>query len=607
MIISILIIFIVKKFYFLISLFVIFFIFIAAPVKVNADLLYSDPILGTVGQAWSPAGWSVHAGQAVFGTDGALGLFDYSKDFTTNNVIIKFDFNIHDAKTNLVFACRATDDYSSVEQPQFTGNGVVNSLHTSNMTQCINNSCNGTGTVNPYTYSQSVGKHTIELDCLGDTAVLKYDNQVLTTAFMDPGVNGYAVRLYSSGNNNSLDSISNLEVCDSNGCPSNSPTPTPTPTLPPVHLAVPLVKQTANPWQSQVYDSANSWAPNSPTINSWGCALTSAAMVFQYNGIQKMPNGADLNPGTMNAWLKSQPDGYLRNGLVNWLALQRLSQLIKLAFNNPNYTADALEWKWLSSNTNTQVLSDLQNNLPDILSEPGHFIVSTGTQGSTYTINDPYYPKTLLTDYGDTFNYGGQFKPSHTDLSYVMLVGDSTVNFSASDGNGNPIGQQIDESPIQNPSDLSQTSGEDLHVFYIPQPQDGNYTVQISGNSNQNVSISRYVYDEHGNVSENTVNEQLNSTGQKSITIPSQKISFTTLLSDIQNLYSIGEISKGGMTALNSLARSAQKSANKHNKFAEKVQLQAMLFLVRSGLGLHITPGAQTFLEGDINALLGTL
>ena len=59
----------------------------------------------------------------------------------------------------------------------------------------------------------------------------------------------------------------------------------------PSDLSVPLLKQTSNPWQSQEYDTAHVWNPSNITIKAWGCAMTSAAMIFKYYGINKLPDG----------------------------------------------------------------------------------------------------------------------------------------------------------------------------------------------------------------------------------------------------------------------------------------------------------------------------
>jgi len=140
-------------------------------------------------------------------------------------------------------------------------------------------------------------------------------------------------------------------------------------------LGVPLLKQTDPLWGTQVYNSANLWAPGSSGISSWGCALTSAAMVFQYHKITKLPDNSNLDPGSLNTWLKNHPDGYIRNGLVNWLALSRLSKLAKA--ENSDFTYDVLEYKRAGGDQN-QLKTDLGNNIPDILEEPRAFYCRKG-------------------------------------------------------------------------------------------------------------------------------------------------------------------------------------------------------------------------------------
>src|SRR3990172_2231513 len=84
------------------------------------------------------------------------------------------------------------------------------------------------------------------------------------------------------------------------------------------YLSVPNLKQYSSPWGLQIYDSATLWTTD-PYISRWGCGLTSAAMVLQYHN-------HGVNPGTLNSWLNTQPDGYIRNGLVNWLAVSRFTK-----------------------------------------------------------------------------------------------------------------------------------------------------------------------------------------------------------------------------------------------------------------------------------------
>jgi len=58
----------------------------------------------------------------------------------------------------------------------------------------------------------------------------------------------------------------------------------------------PLLKQTDSTWGSITYDGADLWSRGT---ECWGlgCAITSATMVLQYNGIQKLPDGSALIRG----------------------------------------------------------------------------------------------------------------------------------------------------------------------------------------------------------------------------------------------------------------------------------------------------------------------
>jgi|GEM_PF-3338364 len=264
-------------------------------------------------------------------------------------------------------------------------------------------------------------------------------------------------------------------------------------------LPVPLLKQTDSQWGKQTYDSANIWNPSDPTIGSWGCALTSAAMVFQYYGINKLPDGTPLDPDTLNTWLRNQPDGYVGNGLLNWLALSRLSKLA--ASKNNISTFDALEYQRVGGNNTHELSSDLNNSIPAILEEPGHFIVGTGISGSTFTINDPYYNRTNLENgYNNSFLSLGKYTPSHTDLSYIMAVSDKDVNIKLSDDNNNPLGSEFIQQPIVNPSNPAQSSGQPQNFFYLQKPTTGIYKLSATSTASTMYQLFLYLYDQNGNV-----------------------------------------------------------------------------------------------------------
>ncbi len=313
-------------------------------------------------------------------------------------------------------------------------------------------------------------------------------------------------------------------------------------------LDVPLLKQTDPFWGDLMYDSANVWSPQDPSIASWGCALTSAAMIFNYHGITTLPNDLPLTPKRLNEWLKSEADGYVGSGLVNWLALSRLSREAK--DKNPNFLYDALEYTRSGFNSIT-LKDDLKNNIPLILEVPEHFIVAKGSTNDTFYINDPYYSKTLLSDYGNTALSMGKFTPSNTDLSYVMLVVDDGVNLSVFQKFGPlsiPVGSGFLQQPLVK-EEGTEKSGPPMYFHYIPKPTDGgDFLVNVSSNMTKPYTLKAYFYDINGNVRIETIKGVaggdvpesyiilFNKQNLESSTI-SKKYSFDLLIADLDRFY----------------------------------------------------------------------
>ena len=316
-----------------------------------------------------------------------------------------------------------------------------------------------------------------------------------------------------------------------------------------INLNVPFFKQTDPLWGFQEYDSADKWSSN-PTISAWGCALTSAAMVFRYHGINKLPDGTTLDPGTLNTWLKKQKDGYVGKGLVNWLALSRLS---KQATSVNHITAfDALEFKKKITNDKEMVKTDLENQIPDILGEPGHFIVAKGIENDIITINDPAYSRSFLTQYSNTFNSINKFTPSNTDLSYIMLTVDPDTDIVIKDSNGNPVNDSLTfiEEPLTNPVNNSETNGNPLKIVYLEKPEGDDYEIVLNSPTDTNYNLGIYLYDIDGDVFTKTQEGSLQTnedtiipiTFDPQINFYPKKISFGKMGSDMDKSYRDGQI-----------------------------------------------------------------
>lgn len=274
--------------------------------------------------------------------------------------------------------------------------------------------------------------------------------------------------------------------------PTPTSTPTPSPTATGVFLSVPSLKQYSVPWKNKIYDHTKS------TINEFGCALTSAAMILQYHGHIVLPDA-------LNNWLKNEHDGYIRNGLINWLAVSRYTKI------NDSTNSPTLEYKRLEP-TNENLDIELNNSRPAILKEDGHFVVATGKLPSTYSINDPgYADRNTLEPYSNTFLAINSFTPTHSDLSYMMFVVDTDINLELFDSSGSAVSTKsfIDE-PITNLSKPNKKSGETVKIYLLEKPKNDKYTLKVSG-AKGNYQLDSYLYTTNGKLTQNEFKGTLKS------------------------------------------------------------------------------------------------
>lgn len=338
-------------------------------------------------------------------------------------------------------------------------------------------------------------------------------------------------------------------------------------------LNVPTLKQTDAPWGDDIYDSANLWSSNNQTISEWGCAVTSAAMVFNYHGLKKMENGLELDPGSLNEWLKSQPDGYVRNGLLNWISLSRLSR--KIARQN-QVSFDSLEY-FRSGPDNSLLTSNLESGMPTILEVPGHFVVAKGVDdgSSSYFINDPYYSVTTLSDSQYNNSYLGMrtFTPANSDLSYLMFIINEDFDINLYDETNNPVGYVVIEKPITDPSESSENTSGLIKSLYFAKPQDGIYKLVISSQDGGSYMLDQYFYDIKGEVNVQSLSDAISDGSTHTYIISFDKkdsnnttselvkeITFETIKEDIEEAYKELKLGFGLKTALLALLNNAEKS-----------------------------------------------
>jgi len=305
-----------------------------------------------------------------------------------------------------------------------------------------------------------------------------------------------------------------------------------------------------------------------------GCAVTSAAMVLNYHGMNHFIDGTLIDPGSLNQWFKSNGgylEGYNKNGEpYSFLNFMKIGQLSRLLFVNGK-APYKLEVK-ISKAVDT-LDSDLLEGNPQILKvrktglTNSHFIVATGKDGDDYRINDPEGWSDSLSFFTSPHLGSYRFIKSNTNLSYIVLVANPQVEILVTDSYGRRTGKIIEnsnvydfneiptaiyqyEDPISNPYDGSPKNfGIDVNAFYLPKPENSNYIITLSSNEIESYILNANFMRGDGE-DENYIYKRAVSIDRKeSITvgytqtskvIERTRTTFSYVVEDIQLLYSLG-------------------------------------------------------------------
>ena len=323
--------------------------------------------------------------------------------------------------------------------------------------------------------------------------------------------------------------------------------------------------------------------------------------------------GHNVNPDELNTWLIGQSDGYLSNGLVNWLAVSRYTKL------HESPISPALEFT-RSVSDNSLLNLNLTNSLGSIIKVPGHFAVVKGKDNDTndFLVNDPASNTNLTlaqveTDHLGSYSSVYTYTPSLTDLSYILLTVDKNFNLSVLDPNGNPInGSLLNEGPLTDDINNQTTSGQDLNVFMYSKPEDGQYEVNVSGNGQY--QLNSYLYDPNGNpiidgkngiVSTDNPDNYLITIGeQDNITPVTPTIS--SLQTDLKYAKSIKLIKATTYTTLNNLLKVAKRYENKHPSLEREV-LALFVRYVSVATPYTIDPNTSQLLISQAQLIINTL
>ena len=238
-------------------------------------------------------------------------------------------------------------------------------------------------------------------------------------------------------------------------------------------LPVPLFKQTDPQWADEVYDHAITWAAN-PSIGTWGCAITSAAMIFRYHGIDRLPDGRELTPSTLNSWLTDQPDGYIGPGLTNWIALTRLSRPMHPVLGTP-----VLEYQRLTSANISAASNQISQSLPVIVQIPGHFLVAKGIAAGQddLIINDPAYDYDYFNQHAVSQSQPG-FSPTESNGKYLLYAYTPETQMTVLHGGTDVENISVLTEKIASPQNSAES--ESLTTVRLPNPSPGRYTLLLS-------------------------------------------------------------------------------------------------------------------------------
>lgn len=276
----------------------------------------------------------------------------------------------------------------------------------------------------------------------------------------------------------------------------------------PPSLPVSEFKQTDSAWANIEYDTATTWSPDTPFIKDWGCAITSLVMILQYHGITKLPDGRLLDPNTLNGWLKTQADGYVSGGLVNWFAVTRLTKQISTAYGTPK-----LEYSRTNSSTIEAAKTEISQQRPVILEIPGHFLVGKGIAGDDVLINDPAFTHTKLSQHTKPLLSTRKFFPSQTDLSGLIVSSNNNVSLDATKDNQAIENISYSSEFIENPE--GNKTSPVLNVLEVSKLADGNYTVTArTPNHFESYTLELHVYNKEGDVTSKKVSGITDSQGK---------------------------------------------------------------------------------------------
>lgn len=255
---------------------------------------------------------------------------------------------------------------------------------------------------------------------------------------------------------------------------------------PPFILNIPLIKQTDQLWANIPYDHAASQNLTcGKTIKECGCALTSLAMLLNFHGVTKDPEGKLTTPETLNNYFNKDAQcvssgcvsqGYVF-GDVLWSAADRYSADAYKKFGTQKIVSlnGANDTRW----DKESVVNDIKNNQPVIVKveKNEHWALAIGIDQETFVLNDPLRNVDRLSSppYSDFAYAIRRFKKTASDFSSLTFTTKSPSKVTVTDPNGKVMGEIPNTTISSDPaSPISSTT--------IGTPIAGEYTVSVLSN-----------------------------------------------------------------------------------------------------------------------------
>lgn len=381
-------------------------------------------------------------------------------------------------------------------------------------------------------------------------------------------------------------------------------------------------KQIDPQWSTQEYDTATKWSEN-PTIGRWGCAMTSAAMILRHHNISHLPESVsnpdlanlEITPSTLNQWLLSQADGYVGSGLLNWMAVTRLTE----AYSQDNGTPK-LEYNRINGSSLDTAKNQLAQRQPVIFEVPGHFLVGNGivfpdSDLEDAQILDPAFEYDFLSQHTGGLLSTRTLEASFTDLSYLLLVHDPELEVRLYDDQGDfiPESERFLEQ-ISDPTPGSSELSPPQVVQQIAQPSSGKYKVEVSQSELGPFELDFWAYDTQANptdLSQNgwvgteplTFELSYNKDGTSNLV---QDMSFTQLRQDVSMLYDLKALSsRYWFKKLDQLAvRGVKLASSGRASQAQIARLTELIHRTAKSGSRSLSEAGKAYLDQQLQALI---